>query len=165
MRFRRLSVLGLSVAIFTAMAGYGNDSATSTAKGTKGALAAARGDSQLAPNAKLDPQGSNLVQNLVVTSSATPTAGTAPLNVAFTCQAKGGLAPYKYTWKFGDNTTSTLQNPKHVYSTTAKFTAVVTVKDSRQPNPGQASAPGITFDLTHASEQLPTSWETNDIKF
>jgi PKD repeat protein len=157
MRTRRWLGVGLSLASMMVMAGYGNLVASAD-QATTGTLSAPRVGS------KISPKAARLMQKLEVTSSATPTEGGAPLKVAFTCQPKGGLAPYKFAWNFGDNTTSTLKNPRHVYKTTAKFTAVVTVKDSSKPNPEQVSASGITIDLTHATEQVPTSWETHEIK-
>jgi glucose/arabinose dehydrogenase/PKD repeat protein len=43
------------------------------------------------------------------------TTGPAPLNVQFTDQSTV-VSPVSWLWTFGDGTTSTLQNPSHVYS-------------------------------------------------
>jgi len=45
--------------------------------------------------------------------TATPLAGTIPLDVVFTNESTGALI---YVWDFGDGTTGTLANPSHTYS-------------------------------------------------
>jgi PKD repeat protein len=44
-----------------------------------------------------------------------------------------GIAPFKYSWDFGDGTTSTDSNPKHVFNATGcgsqNFTVKLTVTD------------------------------------
>ncbi|MDE1821099.1 MAG: PKD domain-containing protein [Euryarchaeota archaeon] len=66
-----------------------------------------------------------------VSSTATPTSGTAPLSVAFTATPSGGTSPYTYAWTFGDGNTATSQNPSHTYSTAGTFTATVKLTDSQ----------------------------------
>jgi PKD repeat protein len=68
------------------------------------------------------------------TASATPTSGTAPLAVAFTCDGAGGDAPLTYVWDFGDGTQSTLQNPSHTYTAAGAYTAMCEVKDANGDN-------------------------------
>jgi len=64
--------------------------------------------------------------------SADKTDGCAPLTVAF----KDGsfIAPpsviKKWSWSFGDNSTSTTQNPSHLYKLNGKFTVSLKVTDS-----------------------------------
>ncbi len=55
---------------------------------------------------------------LAVTTSVTPTAGTAPFTAAFASLPTGGVpAPqYTFAWTFGDGDTSTQQNPTHIYA-------------------------------------------------
>ena len=67
-----------------------------------------------------------------VTIGATPTAGPAPLPVAFQISAiddQGG--PLSYTWDFGDGTTYTGPKPplNHVYTASGSYTATLTVTD------------------------------------
>ena len=50
----------------------------------------------------------------VAAFSASPTTGTAPLNVVFSDASTG--APTAWLWTFGDGTTSALQNPSHSYA-------------------------------------------------
>jgi len=51
--------------------------------------------------------------------SATPTSTCAKTTVVFSDLSTGG--PTKWLWDFGDNTTSTLQNPSHQYLDTGYF--------------------------------------------
>jgi PKD repeat protein len=56
--------------------------------------------------------------------SATPTSGTAPLSVAFTNTTTGKVT--SWAWQFGDGTTSTEQNPTHVYSAQGSYIPALT---------------------------------------
>jgi PKD repeat protein len=66
---------------------------------------------------------------LTVSGVAEPMEGAAPLEVAFTGSAAGGTEPYAYHWDFGDGLTSTEQYPRHTYSISRNYSAVMTVKD------------------------------------
>ncbi len=69
---------------------------------------------------------------LLVNASALPQAGTAPLAVTFNGTGYGGVAPYTWSWNFGDGSApSLLQNPSHVYATTGTYSATLTVTDSK----------------------------------
>ncbi len=59
-----------------------------------------------------------------------PTAGAAPLTVAFTSTLTGGVAPYLYAWTFGDGTTSTVANPRKTYSAPGVYLVTLTVTDA-----------------------------------
>ncbi len=95
-----------------------------------------------------------------VTATATPQSGAAPLSVAFTATPSGGTSPYTYLWNFGDTTTSTSQNPTHVYSAVGTYSAKVTVTDSASRT-GTSSALTITVSstapLTATATVSPTS--------
>ena len=69
--------------------------------------------------------------------TATPTSGTAPLNVSFTDTSTG--TPTSWAWTFGDNTTSTVQNPSHSYVVGGAYTAKLTATN----NTGSTSATTI----------------------
>jgi PKD repeat protein len=58
-----------------------------------------------------------------------PAPGPVPLNVDFTANVSGATAS-KYSWSFGDGTTSTAALPSHTYNKAGNFTAKVTVTDS-----------------------------------
>lgn len=67
----------------------------------------------------------------IVTASANPTSGAAPLAVSFTASASdpdGSIV--SYLWEFGDGQTSNLQSPMHTYQTPGTYPAKVTVTDN-----------------------------------
>ncbi|NWH05509.1 DUF1566 domain-containing protein [Desulfobacter latus] len=51
------------------------------------------------------------------------------LTVHFSASFKGGEAPFSYVWDFGDNTSSTDENPTHRYNSEGEYTATLTVTD------------------------------------
>ncbi|MGH9514628.1 MAG: endonuclease/exonuclease/phosphatase family protein [Terriglobales bacterium] len=78
-----------------------------------------------------------LAANLPALSGSTPTvsmdlspsSGSVPLNVDFTANVSGTTAS-KYSWNFGDGTTSTATLPSHTYKAAGNYTAKVTVSDT-----------------------------------
>jgi len=60
--------------------------------------------------------------------TANPTQGYAPLNVSFTDKSTGD--PTEWSWNFGDNSTSIIQNPVHVYSTEGTYNVTLTVTNN-----------------------------------
>jgi PKD repeat protein len=64
-----------------------------------------------------------------VSMALSPASGPVPLNVDFTANVSGATAS-KYSWSFGDGTTSTAALPSHTYNKAGNFTAKVTVTDS-----------------------------------
>ncbi len=56
------------------------------------------------------------------------TNGNAPLNVKFTDTSTG--TPTNWTWDFGDESTSTEQNPTHIYKSEGNYTVKLTVSNS-----------------------------------
>ena len=65
----------------------------------------------------------------VITASFTgnPTEGQAPLAVQFLDTSTGG--PTAWTWDFGDNTTSDVQNPRHVYEAAGNYSVTLTASN------------------------------------
>jgi PKD repeat protein len=51
--------------------------------------------------------------------NGTPLSGFPPLSITFTDKSENN--PTNWLWDFGDNTTSTLQNPTHVYNLSGKY--------------------------------------------
>ena len=51
----------------------------------------------------------------------------APFTVNFSNQSAGAVS---YAWYFGDNTTSTLQNPSHTYNSTGSYTVKLVITNS-----------------------------------
>jgi hypothetical protein len=63
------------------------------------------------------------------TASAEPTAGTAPLAVAFDAVATGGHGIFSFLWEFGDGDTLWTQRPDHVFQTPGTYDVVLRVVD------------------------------------
>jgi PKD repeat protein len=96
---------------------------------------------------------------LTVACGASPTSGTAPLDVNFTCTPAGGVGSYAYSWTFGDGGTSTQQNPTHRYTTGgASYAATVTVTSGTETK--ACTTPAITVNnpaLSVTCEATPTT--------
>ena len=58
---------------------------------------------------------------------ANPTSGMAPLIVSFTDSSTG--SPTNWLWEFGDNQTSTAQNPTHTYTKSGSYTVKLTASN------------------------------------
>ena len=58
----------------------------------------------------------NVTSPFFVSIAESPATGTAPLNVTFSAAASGGIAPYSYTWVFGDGSTGSGGTVSHVYT-------------------------------------------------
>jgi PKD repeat protein len=56
---------------------------------------------------------------------ADTTEGVAPLTVTFTFSQTGGTATTSWLWDFGDNITSDVEDPIHVYTTNGSYTVSV----------------------------------------
>ena len=69
----------------------------------------------------------------VAAATASPSAGSAPLNVAFNASASSDpdSDPLTFTWNFGDGTTGTGVAPTHRYAVIGTYNAVVTANDGR----------------------------------
>ncbi|MDZ7304357.1 MAG: phytase [candidate division KSB1 bacterium] len=61
--------------------------------------------------------------------AASPTVGNAPLTVAFTDESTGTSNSSRWLWEFGDGTTSSEQNPSHLYTTPGTYTVTLTVSN------------------------------------
>ena len=75
---------------------------------------------------------------LIVSLDASPKSGNVPLDVTFTCEARGGYLPYSWTLDFGDGSTPTSGTRTsegswtvtHTYGKSGSFTAKLTVSDA-----------------------------------
>lgn len=61
---------------------------------------------------------------------ATPSSGSAPLNVSFSGSASGGTAPYAYAWTFGGGASASGPSVHHVFTAAGTYTATLTVTDA-----------------------------------
>ncbi|HWY28956.1 MAG TPA: PKD domain-containing protein [Candidatus Sulfotelmatobacter sp.] len=92
-------------------------------------------------------------QGIHLTASAKNVQGPAPFTVAFAGSANGGVAPYSYSWSFGDGANSNLQNETHTFVRAGVYHVNLTVTDSVN----QWSVSGIRID---ALSQPPNPWRT-----
>ena len=82
--------------------------------------------------------------------SANPTAGTVPLAVQFADLSTNG--PTSWSWNFGDQGTSTAQNPSHSYTAAGTYTVTLTATNAA------GSDQETKVDYITVSE--PGSWAT-----
>lgn len=82
------------------------------------------------------------VIEVLVPLEASITSTQSNLTVNYKGSATGGDGVYTYLWDFGDDTTSSLQNPSHSYSQAGTFTATLTVTD------GSSATTSITATRT-----------------
>ena len=64
------------------------------------------------------------------TFSIAPERGQIEGEIQFTNASYGGSGNFTYVWDFGDGTTSTEENPKHVYNEKGIFVVSLTITDS-----------------------------------
>jgi tripartite motif-containing protein 71 len=95
------------------------------------------------------------------------TKGYAPLSVQFTDKSTG--SPTSWSWKFGDGSTSTAQNPTHKYSKTGKYTVSLTVKNAAGSNTTTKTnyitviaKPVAEFSATPTSGKIPLTVKFTD---
>jgi PKD repeat protein len=67
---------------------------------------------------------------LVADADASPTTIVAGETVIFDGSASGGATPYSWSWNFGGDGTSTLEDPTHTFNTPGSYNCVLTVTDA-----------------------------------
>jgi PKD repeat protein len=82
-----------------------------------------------------DSAGTAVSQAFAISVAAVPAlvvsaAASATISVAFTDNVSGGVAPYSFSWAFGDGSVSAIQNPTHTY-VPGTYVAVFTATDSK----------------------------------
>jgi PKD repeat protein len=91
----------------------------------------------------VQPAYINIGASLVPTFSVNSQTGCPPFNAQFTCTVPNATS---WSWDFGDGTTSTSQNPSHLYTSSGQFTVTLSVTTSTGCN-GSATYPAsITVD-------------------
>jgi len=68
--------------------------------------------------------------------------------IEFEGKAEGGVEPYNWSWDFGDENTSTEQNPEHTYMTAGNYTATLSVTDAD----GTIATDTATVEINEESE-------------
>lgn len=63
-------------------------------------------------------------------AGGSPTTIVAGETVSFTGSASGGAIPYSWSWDFGGDGSSILQNPTHTFNTQGTYVCVLTVTDA-----------------------------------
>jgi PKD repeat protein len=105
----------------------------------------------------------------VANFTAKPACGKAPLTVTFTDLSTG--SPDRWNWNFGDNTTSTQQNPVHIYSKPGKYSISLTVANAGGTNTmtrsgfvtvGSISPPEADFIGKPTCGKVPLTIKFND---
>jgi PKD repeat protein len=96
-----------------------------------------------------------------------PYSGTARTAIGFT---GSGSVPdtgdtLSYSWNFGDNTTSTLQNPTHTYTTAGHYTVSLTVSDQEGASTTSTSTTTVTNPLTVSAGPNQTANEGSSVTF
>jgi PKD repeat protein len=111
----------------------------------------------------------------VASFTASPNTGTAPLTVQFTDTSTGSIT--SWAWNFGDGTTSTTQNPSHIYSQTGTYNATLTVSNASgsntatatiavttavtlPPSPPPSGSPPANSFLSYAEISVDSNWQT-----
>jgi len=91
----------------------------------------------------VNPGYINIGPNLVPTFTVNSQTGCAPDTIDFTCTVPNATS---WLWDFGDGTTSTLENPTHIYTASGNYTIILTVTTGVGCN-GTVTLPGyITID-------------------
>jgi len=84
--------------------------------------------------------------------------------VSFTSRVSGGTAPYDYSWSFGDGSSSSEDNPVHVFSRSGVQRVTLTVTDSRGTTATSntvrigVAAIEITLEDYTYKDKTPTEW-------
>ena len=94
--------------------------------------------------------------NIIPTPMFTKNASNVTVGdtVQFTFTGNPGNAPTQYNWTFGDGSTSTLVNPKHMYTIAGLYQVVLTIRDG---NGDQASMVTTITVKAPESPSPPTS--------
>lgn len=86
--------------------------------------------------------------------STTTTTFNTGQSVAFTsCSKESGT----YTWQFGDGTTSSLENPTHVYTSSGTYEVVLTVS-----GPNGTDSTSKTVSITHTADNYVGTYSTTE---
>jgi PKD repeat protein len=120
-----------------------------------------------------------------VLPTAAPSLVDVRAGVSFSVSFMGGVAPFSFSWTFGDGAASILRSPVHAYALTGNYSIVVSVKDSLnhsaigstmiqvvqgvavnlsgKPNPTDVGLPvSLSAVASGGTGNLSTSWSFGD---
>lgn len=107
----------------------------------------------------------NLVAPPTASFTATPVTGAAPLDVAFEDTSTG--TPTSWSWNFGDNSSSTTQNPTHTFSVPGTYPVTLTARNeggsttaTRTVTVQDVTAPDGSYTVSTASAAAGSSTVT-----
>ncbi|MFN7149971.1 MAG: PKD domain-containing protein, partial [Microthrixaceae bacterium] len=88
-------------------------------------------------------------------ANATPTAGLAPLTIAFSGSGStdGDGTIESYAWDFGDGNSSGAADPTYTYSSTGTYTATLTVTD----DDGATDSSSVVIEVSPVPNVAPTA--------
>lgn len=75
-----------------------------------------------------------MIPTFLYVEAGGPYVGVVNGEMRFTGNTSGGIPPYTWHWEFGDGSTSTEQNPTHIYTQQGSYTTTCTVTDSQNKN-------------------------------
>lgn len=93
----------------------------------------------------------HVYNSVVVSFTAEPLVGYAPLTVTFTDTSTGDIA--SRLWSFGDGGSSTVSNPTHVYSNTGVYTVTLTVNGLGGDSKSKTKPNYVTVQAAEGSAQ------------
>ena len=73
-----------------------------------------------------------------------PYFGVVGESIAFSGSVVGGQPPFSWFWDFGDGSSSTLQNPSHVYAEMGEYTVILIVTDSNDNSDSDTTIAYVT---------------------
>jgi YVTN family beta-propeller protein len=85
------------------------------------------------------------------TISAAPLTGEAPLPVSFTASVQSGMAPYLFSWAFGDDSVGTGAAVQHTYASMGTYDVALSVSDGNGDF-GQANTTVVVYETPTGNE-------------
>ncbi len=95
----------------------------------------------------------NVVSSNVTVEASGPCTGVAGNPVQFVGLATGGKKPYTWEWNFGDQQTSSEQNPSHIYTQPGCYVVLLMVTD----NDGHTGTDDLTIAILPGENQPPNT--------